>query len=685
MFKSELLLLNKEIYAIIICNFYTEGIFQMKLKKILSAVLAACMLICGCAVPSFVSAEEAHTHEWSSECKTECGGECGVSPVIIVHGIMQSQVYVQDKNGNDLMTSDGFPIVEGMDMAFMFDTVALENEFKAAIGDILLSVATGNRDSLLDTVLGILDESFSSHYFNPDGTRTNGVAVDEYWYSLEECMNTPDKSYGYAKGYGKDENGNTLPTTKYETEYDFIKRQVDISGFCEDYGYDHAYYYAYSSFGDTIEAAANLNEYIDMVKAQTGHDKVSLVFISLGGTIGNVYLAEYCDPTEVDRVVFAAAAVDGSYLLGDLMAGNSTLGDGNVIYNELIPNLISILAEEYEALAYLGNAVARAIPQGLFSDFLTEALERAIDEVLGKLIHNCPSMWALVPSEMYPSLSKELISDKEHAALKEKTDKYYNIQKNAAKTVKEMSGKGVDIFVICGYDLELLGLIEHYKLSSDNIIQAQSTSIGATFADNGSKLADDYKPAIDKTYISPDGIVDAGTCAIPDRTWFIKGQSHLKLQSSINDVIELCIQLVSNYEITDARENNGGYPQFLEYRDLSKIESLMNKFEESDLSGVDAESLAAVEAAYENAEKLLADRAWDAEKALEVEKELYTAMYKAGLLSDGDKAPFVTYTLMPILTKIAQAVSDVFEKIFGGNDYWKFLSDLILKILDSIK
>ncbi len=421
----------------------------MKLKKLLCAMLALCLIICGCAIPS-VSAEENHTHEWSSECKTDCGGECGTSPVIIVHGIMQSQVYVQDKDGNDIMTSDGFPIVEGMDMAFMFDTVALGNEFKASIGDILLSVATGNRDKLFDTVLGILDESFSSHYFNPDGTRTNGVSVDEYWYSLEECMNTPDRSYGYAKGYGKDENGNTLPTTKYETEFDFIKRQVDITGFCEEYGYDHAYYYAYSSFGDTLEAAANLNEYIDMVKAQTGHDKVSLVFISLGGTIGNVYLSEHCDPTEIDRVVFAAAAVDGSYLLGDLMAGKSTLGDGNTIYNELIPNLISILAEEYEALAYVGNAVARAIPQELFSDFLNEALTRAVNEVLGKLMHNCPSMWALVPSAMYPELSKQLISDEAHKVLKEKTDKYYKIQKNAAKTVQEMTEKGVDIFVICG-------------------------------------------------------------------------------------------------------------------------------------------------------------------------------------------------------------------------------------------
>ncbi len=663
-----------------------KGLVKMKFRKMLSIILSACILICGCAVPSIVSAEETqYTHEWSSECKTDCNGECGVSPVIIVHGIMQSQVYVQDKDGNDIMTSDGFPIVEGMDMAFMFDTVALGDAFKAAIGEILLSILTGNKDALLDTVLEILDESFSSHYFNPDGTRTNGVAVDEYWYSLEECMTKPDKSYGYAKGYAKDENGNTLPTTKYATEFDFIKRQVDITGFCEDYGYDHAYYYAYSSFGDTLEAAANLNEYIDMVKAQTGHDKVSLVFISLGGTIGNAYLAEYCDPTEVDRAVFAAAAVDGSYLLGDLMAGNSVLKDGNTIYNDLIPNLIAILAEEYEALAYVGNAVARAIPQQLFSEFINEALERAVNEVLGKLMHNCPSMWALVPSDMYPALSKELISDDAHKLLKEKTDKYYNIQKNAAKTVQEMTKKGVDIFVICGYDLELLGLVEHYQISSDNVIQAQSTSIGATFANAGETLPESYKPAIDKTYISPDGAVDAGTCALPDRTWFIKGQSHLKLQSSINDVIELCIQLISNYEITDARENNGGYEQFIDYRNLSKIESMMNKYKEADLSTIPAAELEALNAAYAKAEELLADRDWDADETLEVEKELYTAMYNAGLLSDSDQSPFVVYTLMPILNKIAKAVSDVFEKIFGGKDYWKFSAGILLDILNSIK
>lgn len=650
----------------------------MKIRKIISLVLSVCMLLGVCILPSTVGAT---TPEWDSECKTDCNGECGQNPVIIVHGIMQSQVYVQDKDGNDLMTSDGFPIVEGMDLAFMFDTVALGNEFKASIGDILLSMLTGNTDGLFDIVLGILDESFSSHYFNPDGTRVNGVAVDEYWYSLEEAKNQPDKSYGYAKGYSKDEDGNTLPTTKYETEYDFINRQVDMTAFCEEYGYDHTYYFAYSSFGDVFETAEKLNEYIDMVKAQTGHDKVNIVFISLGGTIGNAYLADYCDPTEIDRIVFAAAAIDGSYLLSDLMGANSTLQNNEVIYNDLIPNIVALAAEEYMALAYLGNPVARAIPAALFNDLLNEALERAVDEVLGNLLHNCPTMWALVPSGAYPELSAEYISDDAHAPLKEKTDRYYEIQKNAAATMQKLTEEGMDIFVICGYGLELPALVEHYNLSSDNIIQSESTSAGATFANVGSTLPDDYVPAIDESYISPDGTVDAGTCALPDRTWFIKNQSHLKLQSSVNDVIQLCIDLVSNDEITDARVNNGGYPQFLEYRDLSTIESLMRAVEEADLSTLSDSDRAAVEAVYEKAVELLADRAWDADEAKALEEEFITVMNETGL-KESDNPPFVTFTLMPVLEKIFKAISDAFEFIFGGSDYWSFMINALKGILN---
>lgn len=631
------------------------------MKKLLCIVLTIA-LIASCSCFALAA------HEWTDECLTECNGKCGQSPLIIVPGIMQSQVYVQNEEGNDLLTSDGFPIVEGMDMAFMFDTIALENEFKNAIGDILKNVALRDRDALLDTVLGILDDSFKSHYFNPDGTRVNAVDVDEYWHSLEVCKETPEKSYNYAKGYGKDENGKTLPTTKYKNEFDFINRQVDITQFCEEYGYDHTYYYSYSSFGNILESAAGLAEYIDMVKAQTGHDKVSIVFISLGGTIGNVFLADYCDPTEIDRIVFAAAAIDGSYLLSDLMAGKSTLKENEIIYNDLIPNIVALAAEEYMALAYVGNAVARAIPSELFNEFLDEALTRAVNEVLGKLLRNCQSMWALIPSSEYPELSAKYISDAEHTKLKEMTDRYYNIQKNAGATMKRLSDEGMEIFVICGYNLELPALVNHYNLSSDNIIQSTSTSVGGTFANVGKTLPDDYKPAINNSYISPDGIVDAGTCALPDKTFFVKNQSHLKLQSSINDVIGLCCNLITDKSIKDARENSGGYAQFNEYRNLSTVESLMRKVVEVGVDTVPAD----VKEAYDNAVELLESRVWSQAETKEVEEALYTAMHKAKLLSDKDSAPFVKYKLLPVLEKITKFISKIFEFIFRGNDYWLF-------------
>lgn len=649
----------------------------MKSKKIICVLLSLCVII-GCIVPALAQDSSATTaHEWDHGVKTTCNGNCGQSPIIVVPGIMQSQVYVQDENGKDLMTSDGFPIVEGMDMAFMIDTEALKVRLKESIGDMLLSILKHDRKGLLDILVDILDESFRSHYFNADGTRKNDVAVDEYWYSLAECKNRPEKSYNYAKGYSKDDDGNVLPTTKYKCEYDFIERQVDIRSFCEKYGYDHTYYFSYASFGNIIESAEKLNEYIQMVKEQTGHSKVSIVFISLGGTIGNVYLSEFCNPADIDRIVFAASAIDGSYLLGDLMDGASTLDNNEVIYNDLIPNIVALAADEYMALAYLGNAVAKAIPSELFNEFLDEALTRAVNEVLGNLLRNCQSMWALVPSDMYPDLSKKYISDDDHAELKAMTDRYYEIQKNAGETLKRLTSEGMTIFVISGYNLELPALVEHYKVSADNIIQAASTSVGATFADVGSTLPDDYTPAINESYINPERTVDAGSCALPDRTWFVKNQSHLELQSSVNDVIEMCVQLITDKRITDARVNNGGYPQFNEYRDLSEIENLMRKCNSYDMSTLSDFNRESVEEAYARCEKVLASRTWSAEEANTAEQVLYRAMYSAKMLSKDADSPMKVYTIAPLLVKICKWFSELCSKIFGKGDIWLIPVNLI--------
>ena len=613
--------------------------------------------------------------------KTTCAGDngCPYTPIIIVHGLMQSQVYVTDKEGNDMMTSDGFPIVEGMDMEFMFDMNALLSNLKKSALGLIADLLLGKKDAFGDKLVKIFSDCFESHYFNPDGTRKYGSRVDEYWYSYAEAKNHPDGSYNYAKGYSKDENGNSLPTTRYKTEFDFLTRQVNIANYAAKAGYDHAYYFAYSSFGDTYEIASRLNDYIDMVKAETGHSKVSIVFISLGGSIGNVYLSEFCRPADIDRIVFAAAAVDGSYLLSDIMGADFSFDNSKLFYSEMFPTLLQLAGDDYVWLGYLADIILRILPQSLFSDFLMPIAERAVKESLNNLLANCPSMWALVPSEVYPTLSAELISDTAHAKLKEKTDRYYEIQKNAKATIQRLSNQGMQIFVVCGYNLSLPATFDCYQYSSDNIIQVQSSSIGATAANLGEKLPAGYVPAIDASYISPEGDIDAGTAALPDRTWFVRNQSHLKLQSATNDVIEMCVQIAINHNITDSRVHNGGYKQFTYYRDLGLIENMMYTYDQIDAVKLDTLGTAAqvqeLKAAYAQTKAVYQSIDWDVATYKAAERRLYTIMYELGILSNQDDAqsPRVKYEVIPALEKTFKGLNNFILETYGAKDFVPFV------------
>ena len=655
-----------------------------RVRKLISLILCLAMLLSVVTVSvsaksddiaSVNSVQEAIDLLAEGDVMTECHGNCDYSPLIIVPGIMQSQVYVQNKEGTgDLQTVDGFPIVEGMDMAFMFDTTSVKQDVKKMLWPLLRSLLLGRKEEFTNLVCEILDKCFYAHYFTEDGERIYPIEVDEYWYSLEEAKNHPEKSYNYAKGYTPDGHGGVLPTTKYQTEYDFIMRQVDLTSFAEKAGYDHIYYYAYSSFGDTYEIAKRLADYIEMVKQQTGHEKVNIVFISLGGTIGNTYLSEFCDKDSIDRIIFAAAAADGSYLLSSLMNAD-LIFDSDKLYTTMMPDLLSLADEEIHWVGYLLNIVLRFIPQKFLSGFLTDVAKVAIHDVLGNLMYNCPSMWALVPSGEYEKMADELIKSD---VLRAKTDRYYNIQKNAAETLRRRTAEGMEIFVICGYNLPMPSILSCYAYSSDNIIQTASSSFGATVAPYGETLPASYVPVIDESYLSPNRELDAGTAALPDRTWFIRNQSHLKLQSALHDAIELCVQIAVNKDITDARVNNGGYKQFNNYRYTKKLVELTRDYENltpEQLAGIPKAKRDALDQAYQNGVNVLADMDWDYDTARQAEIDLYTAMYKAKVLTNQDTAdsPYKKYVGYTVVESFFKKLSDLTTKLFGKKDFVPFV------------
>ncbi len=576
----------------------------------------------GCTVVDADSSEEAFQY---LEKHSEENGKA--VPGVVVGGIMQSITYMYKTGENGqkeiLKGDDGRLIMESGDMAFMIDNPALKRAVAAESGTLLRFLLTGSNRGLDGSIARIFNAGMSSHYFKPDGTRAaEGITfeVEEYPYSLAVAATKENSLYRYSR------EGSYPYSGGGPTELGYITSQIDMREYCDLVGYENVYYFAYESFGDTYEVARRLNDYIEnVVKAQTGAEKINLVFISLGGTIGTAYFDLYAHTGEIDelhKVIFADSAIDGSYLLGDIMGLNLNLYDKDYLCTEFIPALLDMrhsVAREYKWLGYLGGIVLRALPQRRFEKLIDSAKQGLKESIITNLVANCPSMWALVPNAQYARLAVEYLAGGEHAALKEKTDRYRDAQAANSVTMPWIiENTDTRIFAVCGYDLHLPSPVDSYRMSSDFIINASSGSMGGTFPDAGTAFTDEYLAgAADPSYISPNRNADLNTSYLKDYVWLIDGQSHLDLPSGKESVIRMCIWLAYDDTITDARVHNGGYPQFNEFRDTGSIRGMLNSaFENAEFIAahpMDTETAAAFEALRGEANTLIAGKVWSTE------------------------------------------------------------------------
>ncbi len=718
----------------------------MKFKKIIATILTFCILLSSVAVSAFATngvtvqeledgsriitaktEEEAMKYLQEFECeecetapetgkwtrKTTCNGQCGHAPAIIVPGILQSQVYLLDNYGKIIMSGEEnkspeeikkiinnkeewdkvrangerpTAVAESLLVQNFFNFDELLAKLPEIIGELTKAIVSKDTDAFADYVSGLVGDNLSAHYFNEDGTRNNDIYLVEYWHSLAEA--TEKDISVYFEQSSKNQN---------LTESQAIYKQVDTEEYAELAGADHLYFYAYPSFGDTYESAERLNEFVQMVKAETGHSKVNLVFISLGGTIGTAYFDLYPNTNDVNKAIFASSALDGSSLLGDLFAGNYTVDDSELMLTEVVPDLFNSFAQGKVPmwLAHMINILLRAIPP-VFGDDVEQVLMQVIQTIVDDFLVKCPSMWALIPSEMYPELSEKYLSDPKLAGLKEKTDRYYNAQITNKVRLPQLNARDdMAIFIVCGYGLHLPGVLESfYTKHSDSIIESSSQSGGAYFAPIGETLPDDYVPAIDDSYISPDKMVDAGAGYLPDNTWFVYGQGHMNLQDALHDYISMCVHIAYDDSIKDARVNNGGYPQFNEYRytktlagsHATSLGGLLGKaFVDDECTIINTEYLnkfnptdaqrKEFEAAAREAADAFLSKNWDAEATKKAEIRLLDIMKELGMDDEGkwffdSKQTSLEKTLNDILNFLFETISKIISKFFGYKSFW---------------
>ena len=569
----------------------------MKFKRSISLIVALVMVLSAMLVP--VSAEENTAVVTTGTISDYAADYDRDTPVIIVHGMSQNDTYLLNEDGTR-MTDDNGDYITGWPLEI--DVMGL---IKEALVPLLMSVATRSDAGLTDAMRKGAYEGLYAIHKDAEGNYLTPVEVPCYEYPMSE-MTDEIKEYYY--------------------------KMLPLQGLAEIVGEENIYYFGYDSFGDVIGETEKLNHYIhDVVLPQTGAEQVRLCNISLGGTIGVNYLEMYPeDYNLIKRMLFVIPAIDGSDIIGDILTNNlSVIYDDEVLYEKFLPSLLG-----ETPLAYFLNVVLRILPD----DVLKSALCGLAEGVVEAGVRSTTIIWALCPTDYYEEAREKWLADEEYALIREKVDYYMNARANFEENLYALMDTGAQAFDIVCYGGGMFPLCKDYNVTNgDGIVHATSASMGATFADYGKTLGEDYVVAgthcnnPHHDHFAPDGTVDPTTGLLPCTTWFIKNQDHEKLPN--NDVaLKMAFDIMTDDNIVDVYSRPDVYPQYNEGRLVHIAREYLKIWAEADKSAYSAEEIAFVEKAVAEVEKQLSETVVNTAKWKEAEAELEVALVSVGLV-----------------------------------------------------
>ncbi|MGN0463387.1 MAG: hypothetical protein ACI4GA_01625 [Acutalibacteraceae bacterium] len=550
-------------------------------------------------------------------------------PVVIVPGINHSVTYLCDENGNIKKNSKGEEI--GGPLVY-FDTDEIKKQLPDLIFPLFRMLLTQKDNGFTDKVYELCKKIFSVQATDENGNNINKIVTKKYNYPISQ-MTQEDKEWVY--------------------------RMVPMQKLTAEIGEDSVYFFTFNLFGNIMDSARELDEYIQMVKKATGKDKVTLMNISLGGSVFTAYLDEY-GYKDLHQVVNIVAALDGTDIVADLMARKFNLED-EYFYHKYL----SMVAEENFgdiAYGYLLNVALRIIPKSVFQTTVT----RVMDALLEDLMINCPQIWACVPSARYNEVAAEYFSGGVKAELKAKLDRYHEAQLNLRENVLNAVENGVRIDNICGADLcygekaySFFNIVESAEtVNSDGIVPLYSAGMGATGAAPGTTLDASGK------YVNDKKTVDLSTSALPDNTWVFDYQHHEVGNNSV--VLNLAKAIIVTPEKVRTNSYNEKYPMF----NGSEDDKTLRRWRLPDAKNIDISSLSPedaeeLEAAIAQAEAAL-DKTVAAQSDIDAaQTRLENIMQKLGAF----KPKKAESPIIPVLRKIAEYISRAMLRLYGSNGF----------------
>lgn len=408
-------------------------------------------------------------------------------PVVILQGYSGPSLAYADENGEPI-------VVDGeVQFAWPLNFDDIGNKILELVADVTL-----NDNQLGTAIVDVLQEYFAPLEMNPDGTSKNNLVP-------------------YPSGAAA-----TRASTLIENGMEeYIPEEVVAEMAIAEVGAENVFGFTQDWRQSQVDSAADLDAYIQEVKALTGAEQVDIYGLSHGGQYGTSYLYYYGYKGDVRRAIFGDPATLGTSAVGSFFTGE--------YINVNIEDVIEFIEHGFEHEKDWEWLVQLLT----IDDSLVEIANRAlVNTDLLEGIVLIPSLWDFVPYNYFEAALEYVgLTAEENGKLYADTVKYHtdisNGGLNLANALAEVEAEGTRLGYVVGNGYDSI----NGKYNSDILIDTYLSS-GSDCMPLGETFSADYKQAgtvcsdPNHYHISPNFDIDASTGFMPDNTWYVKGQGH---------------------------------------------------------------------------------------------------------------------------------------------------------------
>lgn len=439
------------------------------MKKILSVVLAVLIIFSALSLGVVAETEEK-------------------VPVVILQGYSGPDLAYADENGEPIFDENG-----NVQLAWPLNFDNLGADITELLTDVTL-----NQSDLGDSIVDVLQEYFEPLEMNPDGTSKNNLVP-------------------YPSGAAA-----TRASTLIENGMEeYIPERVVADMAIEEVGAENVFGFTQDWRQSQVDSAADLDAYIQEVKAITGADKVDIYGLSHGGQYGTSYLYYYGHKGDVRNAIFGNPATLGTSAVGSFFTGEYV--DANL---EDVIRFVEHGFEYEQDWEWLLQLL-------LLDEALVELVNSALvntDLLTGIVL--VPSLWDFVPYNYFEDALQHVgLTEEANGKLYNDTVKFHNDVNNdglnLANKLSALENSGMKIGYVCGSGYDSV----NGKYNSDILIDTYLSS-GSYCALSNEVFPSDYTQANticdnpNHYHISPEFDVDASAGFLPDSTWYVRNQGH---------------------------------------------------------------------------------------------------------------------------------------------------------------